>query len=219
MKIDESAVWVFDLDDTIYPERDYQLSGYRYLANHLKELFQKDIFHEIMQADSSNQDVLDEICKALSLPIATKESLIWMYRLHVPDIKLTNDVTQILDEIRTNYSLAIITDGRAVSQRNKVKALGLGGIDILISEEWGEVKPGKRRFKELENRYLESKQFIYVGDNIKKDFITPNEMGWLTIGVKDKGFNIHSQDVNLVKSAYLPKMWIDSFSELRDFLC
>jgi len=219
VKVDESAVWVFDLDDTIYSERDYQLSGYRYLANHLKELYQKDILHEIMLADSKNQDVLGEICKVLSLPAASKESLIWMYRLHVPNIKLTYDAIQILEKIRTDYSIAIITDGRAISQRNKVEALGLGGIDILISEEWGEVKPGKRRFKELENRHLESKQFIYVGDNIKKDFITPNEMGWLTIGVKDNGFNIHSQDVNLVESGYLPQIWIDSLSELRNFLC
>ncbi|EHI9277789.1 HAD-IA family hydrolase [Vibrio vulnificus] len=219
MKVDKSAVWVFDLDDTLYPERQYQLSGYRHIANHLNVLFKIDISQLIETADEEGKDVLDEICHTLSIPKSTKESLLWMYRLHVPDIQLMPKVKETLDLIQSNYSIAIITDGRSISQRNKLLSLGLENIETFVSEEWNEVKPGKLRFQEVEKRYADCKQFIYVGDNIKKDFLTPNRMGWMTIGIKDAGYNIHSQDLRVVKSSYLPKIWIDSVSNIQDFLC
>lgn len=42
-------------------------------------------------------------------------------------------------------------------------------------------------------RYSYCQSFIYVGDNVKKDFITPNALGWKTICIKDDGRNIHSK--------------------------
>ncbi len=217
--IDKSAVWVFDLDDTLYSEREYQLSGYQFLATHLQTLFQQDVCHVIKEADATGKNVLDEICRALSLPHSIKESLLWMYRLHVPSIQLAHDIKVTLCNIQANYPVSIITDGRSISQRNKLLALGIENINSLISEEWGEVKPGKKRFQEIERRYPDAKQFIYVGDNIKKDFITPNQMGWTTIGIKDDGGNIHHQDVSAVESSYLPQIWVEGFSNIQDFLC
>ncbi|MDW3167953.1 HAD family hydrolase [Vibrio sp. Y184] len=219
MIVDKSAVWVFDLDDTLYSEREYQLSGYRYIANHLQTLFQQDVCHVIDKADAEGQDVLSEICRALSLPESVKESLLWMYRLHVPSIQLAQETKKILDQIKTNYSVAIITDGRCLSQRNKLLALGMENVETFVSEEWDEVKPGKLRFQEVEKRYPKSKQFIYVGDNVKKDFVMPNQMGWMTIGIKDDGCNIHHQNVSAVESSYLPQIWVDSISNIQDFLC
>ncbi|EKO3966239.1 HAD family hydrolase [Vibrio fluvialis] len=219
MKIDKSAVWVFDLDDTLYSEREYQLSGYKYLAMHLQALFQKDIFQVIERADSKGQDVLGQICQALSLPNSAKESLLWMYRLHVPSIKLAQSVRETLDIIQEKFPVAIITDGRSISQRNKLLSLGIENIELLVSEEWNEMKPGKLRFQALESRYSESKQFIYVGDNIKKDFITPNQLGWTTIGIKNDGRNIHPQMISGTASLYLPQVWVDSISNIQDFLC
>ncbi|TNZ35798.1 2-haloalkanoic acid dehalogenase, partial [Vibrio parahaemolyticus] len=95
-------------------------------------------------------------------------------RLHIPDIELAPDVRHTLDMIKSCCSaMAVITDGRSVSQRNKLFSLGLERLDSLISEEWGESKPGDIRFKEIERRYPDKCQYIYVGDNVKKDFITP----------------------------------------------
>ncbi|EGR0364508.1 HAD-IA family hydrolase [Vibrio cholerae] len=219
MKVDKSAVWVFDLDDTLYPEREYQVSGYRHIAERLKTLFKVDISQIIETADEQGKDVLDAICHTLSMSESAKESLLWMYRLHVPNIQLRPKIKEVLDIIQSNYSIAIITDGRSISQRNKLLALGLENIETFVSEEWNEVKPGKLRFQEVEKRYSDAKQFIYVGDNVKKDFVTPNRMGWITIGIKDAGYNIHSQNLRTVESSYLPKIWIDSVSNIQDFLC
>ncbi|TOF71170.1 HAD family hydrolase, partial [Vibrio parahaemolyticus] len=143
-----------------------------------------------------------------------------MYRLHIPAIKLAPDVKHTLDMIKSRCSaMAVITDGRSVSQRNKLFSLGLEQLDILVSEEWGESKPGDIRFKEIERRYPSECQYIYVGDNVKKDFITPKKMNWLTIGIRDSGDNIHSQNLSKISDEYLPHVWLNSISELQDYVC
>ncbi|TOF71347.1 2-haloalkanoic acid dehalogenase, partial [Vibrio parahaemolyticus] len=75
MEISRSAVWVFDLDDTLYSEKDYQRSGYLHIAHQLKNLYQQDILDIIDKADSEGKDVLQEICYTLSLPDSVKQSL------------------------------------------------------------------------------------------------------------------------------------------------
>ncbi|MEI8597183.1 HAD hydrolase-like protein [Vibrio sp. M60_M31a] len=139
MKISKSSVWVFDLDDTLCPEREYQLSGYHYIADHLQRLYQRNVLDLMLDADSNGKDVLQEVCLALSLPDSVKQSLLWMYRLHVPTITLDPDIKSAIEMIQSSCTaLAIITDGRSISQRNKLLSLGLDAIDTLVSEEWGE---------------------------------------------------------------------------------
>lgn len=211
---------VLDLDDTLYSERDYQLSGYRFIASHLQSLYQQDISSLIDNADKEGKDVLSELCIALALPESMKESLLWMYRLHIPSIQLSSDTRQMVSKLESScYALAIITDGRGISQRNKLLALGLEKVETLVSEEWNEVKPGKKRFQEIEKRYPRAKQYVYIGDNIKKDFITPNKMGWITIGIRNNGSNIHPQELSSVDDSYLPNYWVCSFSSIKDYLC
>jgi putative hydrolase of the HAD superfamily len=59
----------------------------------------------------------------------------------------------------------------------------------------------------------EKKEYIYIADNVKKDFITPNKLGWTTICLFDKGQNIHKQNFNL-ENEYLPHFIINSFDEI-----
>ena len=40
-------------------------------------------------------------------------------------------------------------------------------------------KPSKKCFLEVEAMFPD-KSYIYIGDNINKDFITPNKLGWDT---------------------------------------
>ncbi|SFP18502.1 HAD family hydrolase [Enterovibrio norvegicus] len=220
MKVSKNTVWVFDLDDTLYSEAEYQASGYAYLAERINELYNVDVRSVIQSAIADNKDVLVEICQFVSLPLSVKESLLWMYRLHKPDIKLTDSVKSTLAFIESNaLASAILTDGRSYSQRSKVHALGLGEMQCLVSEEWGETKPGKKRFVHIQQSHTLADKFIYVGDNIKKDFVTPNHLGWLTIGLKDKGTNIHPQNIDVESNNYMPQIWIEELSELKDFIC
>ena len=62
-----------------------------------------------------------------------------------------------------------------------------------------------------------SLNYIYVGDNVSKDFITPNKMDWITIGIKDNGLNIHQQSISDLSEDYLPNFWIESIADLREY--
>lgn len=51
------------------------------------------------------------------------------------------------------------------------------------------------------------------GDNLRKDFITPNKLGWKTICLLDDGRNIHRQDFSCPEE-YLPNVKIHTLKEL-----
>ncbi len=51
--------------------------------------------------------------------------LVTEYRTHAPDIQLHQGVSELLEELADQYRLGLITEGYTVSQRNKLKALGL----------------------------------------------------------------------------------------------
>ncbi|MEZ9768959.1 HAD family hydrolase [Vibrio breoganii] len=216
MIIDSNTVWVFDLDDTLYGERKYQQSGYNHLIRLINDIYEVDVSDIVASSMKSNLDVLEEICLHLKLPLGVKETLLWEYRLHLPNIELDKNVVETIGLIRANsLGVAILTDGRALSQRKKLASLKLSSIDALISEEWGESKPGEKRFLHVQNKYPDAVEFIYVGDNIIKDFITPNNLGWTTIGLKDSGSNIHPQEIDKISSNYLPNIWIEKIEELQ----
>lgn len=54
---------------------------------------------------------------------------------------------------------------------------------------------------------------VYVGDNIKKDFVTPNQLGWLTVCLANQGENIHSQSIDVLPN-YMPQITIQNIKQL-----
>src|SRR5690606_20317114 len=108
--------------------------------------------------------------------------LLEIYRNHVPQIDLSEDTKEILLKIKeTGYKLGLITDGRSITQRNKLKALEIEELfdKIIISEEFGSTKPDERNFKAFLMDEID--EYFYVADNPKKDFIVPNKLGWTSI--------------------------------------
>lgn len=214
------AVVVFDLDDTLYKEVDYHVSGVRAVGKRLSELFDIDaeaLLNDLV--DAGERDLWGGICKALKLSISVKESLMWEYRLHYPDIELTPQAKDLISFMRQRSAgVAILTDGRSITQRLKLLTLGLNDIPAFISEEFGASKPDPVRFELIAKSYP-GKTFIYVGDNPKKDFVTPNCLGWITFGLLCDGRNIHSQNLSQFEEHYLPHYWLSDIEDLQDFLC
>lgn len=114
-------------------------------------------------------------------------------------------------------AVAVLTDGRSVTQRLKLNALGLGGWPAYISEEYGSPKPALDRFKAIAQRYP-AKHYVYVADNVQKDFIGCNSLGWIGIGMRGGQRNIHSQVLVGVPDESLPAYWVESWEELTELL-
>ncbi|MGL5562896.1 MAG: HAD family hydrolase [Tannerellaceae bacterium] len=216
-----NLVVVFDLDDTLYYEIDYLKSAYKEIANVIVEKNAvDDLYQQMLYQYHSGNDVFDFVLSNFSSSYS-KSDLLKMYRNHRPDIVLTQcriDLLQFL--ITNNIPIGLITDGRSIGQRSKIDALGLNHYifpkDIVISEEFGSTKPCPDNFRYFHSQYSD-KGFVYVGDNISKDFIAPNQLGWKTICLKDRGVNIHKQSFGVNKE-YLPTFICDNFKEIQRVL-
>lgn len=170
-------------------------------------------YEAMLAAYHEGQNAFEELNKFLGLELPISNYL-YIYRNHKPKIALMEDVVRTLDALKADGTLiGLITDGRIVQQRNKIEALGLSRWideeDIVISEEFGSEKPDFANYDYFMKRYPECQDFTYVGDNLEKDFIAPNALGWMTICLKDDGRNIHRQEVGNKDDMMMPKRWIE----------
>ncbi|QEY24949.1 HAD family hydrolase [Neisseria animalis] len=219
IKPSESVV-VFDLDDTLYAEYDYKLSGIRAVCTLIAEThpqFDAESLAASIRADRNNW--LDELCRLCRLNHHEQQSLLWAYRLHRPNIRPYLPADEFVRLTAPFAARALISDGRSISQRLKLAALGLSAVfeHILISEAEGSEKPQPERFDFIRRHYPHCR-WIYIGDNIKKDFVTPNRQGWLTIGIRPQPHHIHLCHPSDAPPDHLPQLWINSLSELPDLL-
>ncbi len=147
----------------------------------------------------------------------SKSELLNFYRNHAPSIILFSGVLDLFRRIRNKSGcIALLTDGRSITQRNKIKSLGIeNDFDFIsISEEIGAVKPSLKGFKLIEER-LNKDNYYYIGDNLKKDFIGPNQLNWNTICLVDNGKNIHSYKLCELKENCKPDHYIFSLNNLN----
>lgn len=221
MRFDLSkTVVVFDLDDTLYPEVDYVESGARHVCFNLKQLCGNDPLVAVLDVISKDPkaDWLTVACSLAGLPMAAKESLLWMYRLHLPEIRLSKECESLLGRIRELASaVAILTDGRCVTQMQKLRALGLSNMPVYISEVYGATKPNPDRFIAIEGHYP-APNYIYVADNVGKDFIGCKARGWIGVCMVNKGRNIHPSSGEHVPESACPHFWVSSWEELAELL-
>ena len=187
-------VIVFDLDDTLYKEVDFLRSAYREVAATTGHPEALDFMCACYRA---GLNVFVELITRYALD-CTVDDLLTVYRAHKPAIALDDDTAATLDTLRARgLTLGLMTDGRSLTQRNKIAALGLADLiadgDILISEEFGHGKPDARCYRYFEQRHRGAR-FTYVGDNLAKDFVTARRRGWTTVCLLDDGRNIFKQD-------------------------
>lgn len=208
-----SDVIVFDLDDTLYKERSFVKSGFQAIAGHIGNSTYAD---ELMASWENGENAFEQLISRHSLTVPVNE-LLKVYRAHVPIIELEKSTIDTLDALSANGKiLGIITDGRSITQRNKIKALGLSkwfsDDNIIISEEFGSTKPAERNYRFFMSKYP-GMIYTYIGDNVAKDFVMPKSLGWQTFCLKDNGQNIHSQNFDLSEE-YQPEIMVKNISEI-----
>lgn len=216
LNLKPNSFFIFDLDDTLYPEMNYLKSAYKFIAEELLFVTGDNIYNEMLRRHKLKENVFEWIVSHYSYKQKdlSVSFLLKLYREHKPQIKLNEETKQFLETLKEKNILAgLITDGRSITQRNKIKSLGLSDYfeDIIISEEFGSEKPDEKNYLYFENKYA-AKNFYFVGDNTSKDFIVPFKLGWVTICLKNNGMNIHEQ--NFTKGIF-PSLIINSFKDLN----
>lgn len=177
---------IFDLDDTLYSEKEYVRSGYKRLAEHFNkpEMYKKlwDVFLRGCQP-------IDEVFKWYGISDQKAEAL-QIYRFQEPEISLYPGVAELISQLRKTRKVGIITDGRPEGQRAKLKALQIDVDEMIITDELGGVefrKPNIKAFELMKKRLeLSYEKMCYVGDNTKKDFVAPENLGMKSIFFKNQ---------------------------------
>lgn len=226
------VVVVWDLDDTLFRERDYCREGFKLIHDILRDKYGvKHIAGLPLRLDSAlrnrrNHFALLENILYKCEPSYSDEKiqtlmneLVGAYRNNPgARISLAPGVREVLDELaRRGIVMALVTDGRSGTQRAKIAALGLDRYipeqNIYISEEAGFDKTSPDNFSAIVREYPEAKRFIYVGDNERKDFMMPNLLGWTTLKAPRNIDNVHEEYV-ADDILQCPSMKLSSFSEL-----
>ena len=184
---------IFDLDNTLYPENTYVKSGFEAVAKYLCDKYGFN-FDSLMSKiiDIFNEDgrgsVFDRLVNDLDIA-ENISTLVYIYRYHFPDISLYSETIPILNNLKRNNKLALITDGRSFVQKRKVDALNIEKyFDIIIfTDVLGEKfwKPSTEPYKlVLSVLNCDAEDSYYIGDDPYKDFKAPKQLGMKSIQVK-----------------------------------
>ncbi len=178
---------IFDMDDTLYGEKEYVRSGYAKIAQVLPQV--ENAAGKLWQLFEEKKPAIDELLKQENIDCEeTKKACLHAYRYQEPDIHLYPGVKELLEELRREgYLLGVITDGRPEGQRAKIRALGLEELvdQIVVTDEFGGPeyrKPNPIAFETMKEKLnVAYAEMCYIGDNIKKDFIAPEQLGMRSI--------------------------------------
>ena len=206
---------IFDLDDTLYSEKQYIKSGFYAVAEYLEKA---EAFNKLWNYFKEGKLAIDTYLKEIG-QMDKKAACLHVYREHMPDIALYDNVADLIDKLkRENIEIGIITDGRPSGQRKKLLALGLDKMikDIIITDELGGEqfrKPCDIAFRIMQKRWkIPFEQMMYIGDNYNKDFQAPKQLGmqWLYV---DNGEGLYKTEnkgvpISMIKE-YLYKQFGD----------
>jgi putative hydrolase of the HAD superfamily len=186
----------FDLDDTLVSEWQHALSGYAVVARALADRLPKPPPFDLVERMVHHYRTGDRarIFNALLADLGRTDAeqlvpvLVEVYRTHQPAIALYPDADAALTRLRPGRLLAVLSDGPIEKQQTKVDALGLDRrVDhVVLTGVWGQAywKPHERGYLWLQETCgVSGAACMYVGNDVSKDFVAPNRLGWRTVMV------------------------------------
>jgi putative hydrolase of the HAD superfamily len=214
---------IFDLDDTLYPIRRFVLSGFAAVARHLEHTFglnPHDVFRVLISALGSERGHELQICqKRFGLPPGVIPGLIDVIRGHSPNLRLPRDTRYVLERIRHNWRVGIVTNGMSNVQARKVQALGLDDLvdTIVYATDLGPGKPDPEPFLEAARRLnVQVSRSVFVGDDPRCDIAGAMRVGMRTIYLqRDTGEWDVDADATVMSLVEVPEIAEDLVRERR----
>lgn len=218
-------VVVFDMDDTLYDESNFVKSGFKIVSQHFSQKYNlnNESYYNKMLDILENQGrgkVFDDVLRKYNIYSKTNvKKSISLYRMHKPDINLSENSIEILNYLnKKKIPLYLVTDGNKIVQQNKATALNLDSYfkKIFITHRYGIInaKPSTYCFEKIAKlEKIPFDKIVYIGDNVNKDFINIKKLGFETIMLKQGMFK------DVVKSEeYQAKYEIYSILELKGYI-
>jgi len=229
---------VFDLDDTLYnatwltnksrlggllmmQEKGLQVNiekGIQVLNQIVEEFGSNSANHFdiFLQRIKNRPDIVKNEDYSIAKYIAA--GVMGYHKIKVRYLKPYKDVKENLEKLKEmGYKLAIISDGIAVKQWEKLLRLNItDNFDwVFITDEVGIKKPHPELFKYcIAKMKVPPSDTIYVGDNLDKDIEPANQIGMHTVLIHRGGKYDPNFPKNKIHSNVKPEYEIHSLSEL-----
>jgi putative hydrolase of the HAD superfamily len=183
---------VFDLDDTLYEEKQYVTSGFKAVAEMARIKWGLDYDESLLELhhllDVQGRGAIFDAWLSHH-HLFNKKNLrtcVSHYRKHKPEISLNAIAHLLLPQLP--QPLYLVTDGNKMVQENKIKALGIEHFfkRIFITHRFGiqHAKPSIYCFQHIKDaENLNWSDMMYIGDNPNKDFVNLNKLGMITVRV------------------------------------
>lgn len=202
----------FDLDDTLFDHLYSRRCGFEALRTmhpalssadiHDMELFHEQLigenFEKVLSGELPLADAITEricrVCSRFGHPLVPEEVAETVRRYdaaYQENRRIVPGAGDLLERLREEVNVGIITNGFADLQKEKIKLLGLSPfIDILIiSEEAGYRKPDRRIFeKALQSAGTEAAESVYFGDSWNVDIVPASVCGMNAIWLNRYGY-------------------------------
>lgn len=218
---------VFDLDDTLYPERQYVRSGFlavaTWVGEHLR-LGPDAVFAELWDLFESGVrgDTFDRWARAHALE--TKDwvpDMVRAYRTHHPEIEPYPGVPQLLRALRARFRLGLVTDGPPETQQLKLAALRLASwFDAMVYTGAlgdGAAKPSPAGFIAVVGQLsVSAGAAVYVADNVRKDFLGARRAGMKSVRLRHADALRSTEEPQAPE--YAPDVSVSGLNELEGAL-
>jgi len=186
-------VVVFDMDDTLYDEASFVLSGLRAVAELMSQQWgipKKSALATMRQTlvrDGRGAIFDATLLKYGQLSRRAVALCLNRYRTHTPEIRLYPDAMRALKRLQC-YSLYVVTDGNPRVQRSKAQSLDLPSLVKQVVATWhhgrARGKPSPDVFRRIARRERAlPAEVVYIGDDPNKDFVGIKPLGFRTIRV------------------------------------
>jgi putative hydrolase of the HAD superfamily len=176
---------IFDLDDTLFRERDFVISGFRAVTEYVGRKYKtnKFFYQNLINIfdEQGRGKVFDAVLNKYGI-IGKNivNELVEVYRNHNPKIKLWAGGKKVLSFLSKKYILVLMTDGAEKTQKNKVKFLKIENFfkKIVYTDSYGATKPDTLLYIRILNKFkIKPQEVLAIGDNPEKDFIGAKSLG------------------------------------------
>lgn len=156
----DKAVYTFEIDDVLYPKRDYLLQVYYLFSNFVEfteaQVMGADIvafMKEVYEAEGE-KEVVNKTLAHFNLPTTYLENYERLKaNAHLPlKLFLKKETKELLDTLfKHGKQVAILTDGNPVEQLNKLKHI-----------DWEELSPYSRSLRVFFNDELNFRNIVPI---------------------------------------------------------
>lgn len=190
----------FDLDDTLYDESVYFAAAFEAVGDALGRLpgvSREDVLRRLSRVNKEKgrhyHRLFSDVLAELGLDEGEHlKPLLDLFCGVSPSLSLFPGAAALLQDLRKKYRLGLITAGMRAVQENKIRLLGIADLfeHVVFSSTLPENKPSPMPFRRLlEAMNVPAQRTVYVGDNPLFDFKGANELGMLTVRVRNPVFD------------------------------